>query len=47
LDNLFLLYGNFNTLIQKKEKKKKINEETKPTFGSSYLENAWHDLFEI
>jgi len=31
------------TPLQKEEKK----EETKPVFGSSYLKNAWCDLFEI
>jgi len=37
------LYGNFNTFTKRKKKKTK-NEETK---RSSYLGNAWHDLFEI
>jgi len=32
------------TPLRKGEQK---NEETKPIFGSSYLVNAWHDLFEI
>jgi len=29
------------------EKKILKNEETKPTFESSYLGNTWHDLVEI
>jgi len=32
------------TPLRKEEKK---NEETKPIFESSYLENAWRDLVEI
>ena len=35
-------------VFNKKEKKeRKKNEETKPIFESSYLENTWHDLVEI
>jgi len=33
------------TPLQKEEKRKKT-EEIKPVFGSSYLGNAWHNLFE-
>ena len=43
--NLFPLYGNFNTFMKRRKKKK--HEETKPVFGSSYLGNAWRHLFEI
>jgi len=48
-DNLFPLYANFNTFTKRNNKKKtkKKKQETKPVFGSSYLRNAWRDLFEI
>ena len=38
-DNLFPLYGNFNTFMKRRRKK---NEETKPIFGSSYV--SWKFL---
>jgi len=35
------------TPLRKEEKRKRKNEETKLVFGSSYLRNAWHNLFEF
>jgi len=41
-DKPFPLYGNLNTFMKRRK-----NEETKPIFGNSYLENAWRNLLEI
>jgi len=35
------------TLTPLQKEKIKENEETKPSFRSSYLRNAWRDLVEI
>jgi len=50
LDNAFVFYNNFHTLMKSRRKKEKNkNQETKPIFKGSYLENimcgddiGWH-----
>jgi len=46
MDNAFVFYNNFHTLMKRRKKEKK-NEETKPIFKDSYLRNAQCDLVEI